>query len=126
MVTKNEIFVKDGIQQSEEAIKKILEKTGNAFETMETCIEALGSDFLSLSLYEFKASLTNCHAKDRSKAEVKDDFDEDIKYIDNFITKITPLGGTPNMMQQASSARDYLEDRKEFWSQQRVGRNKHS
>ena len=93
---------------------------------METCIEALGSDFLSLSLYEFKSSLTNCHAKDRSKKEVKDDFDEDIKYIDNFITKINQLGGNPSMMQQASSARDYLEDRKEFWSQQRVGRNKQS
>ena len=89
--------MKDGIQQSEEAIKKILEKTGNAFETMETCIEALGSDFLSLSLYEFKASLTNCHA--RSKKEVRDDFDEDIKYIDNFITKINQLGGNPSMMQ---------------------------
>ena len=121
LLMKERRELEDGIQQSEEAIKKILEKNKNPFHSISQCTKALGNLFLNLPLYELKSFLlTNKdESKHNSNRNRQNDFIEDMEYIEHFIEKMDELGigGDQKVSREANLALNYLSDRREFWSQ---------
>ena len=110
MKEKEEIV--EGIKQSEEAIKNCLAAPENPFRNIQQATGSFGQHFLTESLYELKSKLT----KSRTESK-KSDFSEDINYIQRLLGRMEKLGGGSGLTSEATSALDYLADRKEFWSQ---------
>ena len=104
----------EGIKQSEEAIKNCLTIPENPFRNVEETSREFGRNFLNQSLYELKSSLTKSPNEPRPK---RSSFTEDMTYIENLLRKMRTAGGGKNLALEATSALDYLEDRREFWSQ---------
>ena len=53
------------------------------------------------------------------KGDVKNEFSEDIKYMEDFLHTLNNNKSSPKLTAEASNVLNYLADRKEFWSQQR-------
>ena len=115
MKEKDEIM--EGIKQSEEAIKNCLTVPENPFRNIEQATGIFGQHFLTDSLYELKSKLTRSRNEGRRLVAKKSDFSEDIIYIEKFLSRLEEVGGGSRLTCEASSALDYLADRKEFWSQ---------
>ena len=115
MKEKEEIL--EGIKQSEEAIKNCLTVPENPFRNIQQATGVFGQHFLTESLFELKSKLTRSRNESKPLPTRKSDFSEDINYIEKFLARLEELGGGSGLTCEASSALDYLADRKEFWSQ---------
>ena len=82
----------------------------------------LGEQFLSKSLYEFKTSLSLLNKTASTtkvvETDVKNEFTDDIKYMEDFLHTLDNYKSSPKLTKEASNILNYLSDRKEFWSQQ--------
>ena len=115
MKEKDEIM--EGIKQSEEAIKNCLAVPENPFRNIEQATELFGQHFLTESLFELKSKLTKSRNESKPVTSKKSVFSEDIHYIEKFLLRMEELGGGSRLRSEATTALDYLADRKEFWGQ---------
>ena len=53
------------------------------------------------------------------KSDVKNEFTEDVKYMEDFLHTLDNFKSSPKLTAEASNILNYLADRKEFWSQQK-------
>ena len=54
-----------------------------------------------------------------AKSDVKNEFTEDVKYMEDFLHTLDNFKSSPKLTAEASNILNYLADRKEFWSQQK-------
>ena len=102
-----------------------MKSSTNTFQNVHCCIENLGISFLNLPLYEFKTLLLSSKSKSGKKTKNNADFTDDIEYISEFLSKVEDLGSSKMVTKEATSVLNYLSDRKEFWSQHPLNKNKH-
>ena len=108
--------ITEGIKQAEEAIKNCLTIPESPFKNIEEATREFGRNFLNQSLYELKSTLTK--SKNETKPVTKKSvFSEDMTYIQNLLERMRSVGGGDQLRSEAASALDYLEDRREFWTQ---------